>query len=399
MTDPRIDLRARIESLLAEGPAAALERERSAFDKSAAPFERSLVLFGAGNIGRKTAAGLRKLGIEPVLFADNNPALWGKQVEGVTVVSPEEASRRHARDAAFVVTIWRGEGQDHMKDRLGLLKRLGCQRVVTFGPLFWKYPDLFLPHYAAAPAHQVHQHAGAVLSAAGLWQDEASRREYESQIRWRLFFDFDHLADPVTHPIYFPSDICPLTSDEIFVDCGAFDGDTLRSFLDRAPSGFRKIIAFEPDPGSFGKLSRFVSTLPRKNSIELHQAATGSINGPLRFTGGGLPSASVGSGSLEVKGVKLDDALAGAPVTYIKMDIEGAELDAIAGARRTIQEHGPVLAVCSYHRQDHLWNIPNLIHSYNPDYCFFLRPHLLEVWDLVCYAIPRRRLKPAAKRP
>src|SRR5439155_21742216 len=113
------------------------------------PFGRSLVLFGAGGISRKTLAGLRKLGIEPLLFADNNQALWDKQVDGISVVSPKEACRRHGRTAAFVVTIWRGEGQDRMKDRLGLLRDLGCERVVTFGPLFWKYPEVFLPHYAA----------------------------------------------------------------------------------------------------------------------------------------------------------------------------------------------------------------------------------------------------------
>jgi FkbM family methyltransferase len=384
-----------IRLLLGEGIAAALEREKSTFDRMTAPFGRSLVLFGAGGIGRKTLAGLRKIGIEPLLFADNDPTLWGKQVDGLSVVSPQEASSRHGRSAAFVVTIWRGEGQNKMGERLGLLHELGCERVVTFGPLFWKYPKLFLPHYAAAPAHEVHEQAVAVLEAASLWEDDASRSEYESQVRWRLYFDFDKLADPVSHPIYFPSDICPLIPDEVFVDCGAYDGDTVMSFLDQVQSGFRKIVAFEPDPETFGKLGRLITSLPSGRSIELHQAAAGAVNGAVRFSGGGKSSASVGSGTLEVNSVKLDDTLKGTAPTYIKMDIEGAELDAISGARRIIEEHSPVLAICSYHRQDHLWNIPRLINKFNPDYHFFLRPHLLEVWDLVCYAIPTHRLKRA----
>ena len=74
------------------------------------------------------------------------------------------------------------------------------------------------------------------------------------------------------------------------------------------------------------------------------------------------------------------------------MDIEGAEPDAIRGASRAIEAEAPILTVCSYHQQDHLWTIPLLIHSIRPDYRFFLRPHLLEVWDLVCYAVPETRL-------
>jgi FkbM family methyltransferase len=279
-----------------------------------------------------------------------------------------------------------------MRDRVRFLRDLGCEHVLTFGPLYWKYPEVFLPHYAAAPAHQVHEQADAVLQAVALWDDEASQREYLSQIRWRLFFDFDGLAGPVQHTIYFPSDLCSLVADEVFVDCGAYDGDTLLSFLAQPKPGFKKVFAFEPDPDSFAKLSQKVAQLPAKGSVVIHKAATGAENGTVLFTGDGTPAASMGTGNIQVDCVKLDDVLKDEAPTYVKMDIEGAELDAIEGARQIIARHSPVLTVCSYHKQDHVWKIPRLIHSINPEYRFFLRPHLLEVWDLVCYAIPTRRL-------
>ena len=395
MTATGSTIHAALSDLLREGVAGAIERERTAFDEAVGPLGKSLVLFGAGGLGRRTLAGLRTLGIEPLVFADNNPALWDKRVNGVEVVPPRVACARYGKTAAFVVTIWCGEGTDRMRDRLRFLRDLGCERVVTFGPLFWKYPEIFLPHYAAAPAHQVHEQSAEVLEAAQLWEDDASCREYLSQIRWRLLFDFDGLADPVQHPIYFPRDLCPLIPDEVFVDCGAYDGDSVASFLAQPQPGFRKIIAFEPDQTSFRKLKEKVSALSGSKSIELHQAATGAQSGPVFFTGDGSTSASVGSGTIQVDCVKLDDILQNESPTYIKMDIEGAELDALTGARRTIAEHAPVLAICSYHKQDHVWNIPRLIHLFNPTYRFFLRPHLIEVWDLVCYAIPQQRLKRA----
>src|SRR5215472_369266 len=208
MKTTETSIRDQIQDLLREGIAGAKARENSAFDDAAGVFGKSLVLFGAGGIGRKTLAGLRKLGIEPLAFADNNPKLWEKPLQGVPVLSPQEAAARYGKIAAFIVTIWCGEGWDRMRDRVRFLRDLGCDHVTTFGTLYWKYPEIFLPHYAAAPAHEVHQQADAVLRAADLWSDDASRREYLSQIRWRLFFDFDGLADPVKHTIYYPPDLC-----------------------------------------------------------------------------------------------------------------------------------------------------------------------------------------------
>ena len=104
----------------------------------------------------------------------------------------------------------------------------------------------------------------------------------------------------------------------------------------------------------------------------------------------GMGAAShIGGGDLEVECVALDSMLHDFPVSFIKMDIEGSELATLAGARDLIGRNAPILAICVYHKQDDLWNIPLFIHSLNPGYCFHLRPHLLEGWDLVCYAVRR----------
>src|SRR5438270_6047006 len=132
-----------LELLLSESPAAALRRERDAFDQLAAPFEKRLVLFGAGGFGRRTLAGLRSLGIEPLAFADNNRAVWGRSIGGLRVISPVDAALGFGDSAAFVVTIWNGQAKDRMADRVRQLQDLGCQRVIPAGFLFWKYPDVF----------------------------------------------------------------------------------------------------------------------------------------------------------------------------------------------------------------------------------------------------------------
>jgi FkbM family methyltransferase len=387
------ELEGQLDQLLSESVGGALERERTMFDRLTAPYTDSLVLFGAGNLGRKTLAGLRRLGIEPLAFTDSNRALWGQSVGGLEVLPPEVAALKYATQAAFVITIWTHTYGDRTPDRVRQLRQLGCRTVVTFGPLFWKYPEVFLPHYSVDVPHKVHEQADDVRRALGLWADDASRREYLTQVRWRLLFDFEALSDPVSHPMYFPHDLCSLTDDEEFVDGGAFDGDTIRSFVVESNSSFKKLVAFEPDPTNYAKLRETVSGMPEKirKCILLNQAALGEHNRRVRFLATGSVDAAVGNGDLEVDCVALD-GLADFRPTYIKLDIEGSEVSALAGARRSIERYSPVLAVCSYHAQDHLWRVPLLINSFNAGYRFFLRPHLPEVWDLVCYAVPDGRL-------
>ena len=381
--------------LLVEGRAGAVKREESAFDAAAEGRTDSLVLFGAGNLGRKTLAGLRTIGIEPLAFTDSNPRLWDNPVEGLVVLPPAEAARLYGTTSTFVITIWTGEGYDRMGSRVRQLHSLGCRRVIPFTLLFWKFAELFLPHYAVDLPHKVHDQGEDTLRACELWSDDASRFEYLAQLRWRLLSDFDTLPDPVRETTYFPRDLFTLNEREVFIDCGAYDGDTIRSFLERpnGPSG--RIFAFEADPNNFARLESTVAMLPQQVSIEVNNQAVGSSNGSVLFCASGNEASYVSpiSGDIRVDCVALDQALEGVDPTYIKMDIEGAELDALAGSAQLVKRCSPVLAICCYHRQDHLWKIPLLIQSLNPDYRFYLRPHLLEGWDLVCYAVPADRIK------
>jgi len=385
------DLTAKLEELFAEGECGARVREKAAFDLMAGSLRELIVLFGAGHVGRTILSGLRKVGIEPAAFVDNSTHLWNTSVEGVKVLSPEDAALRYGDKATFVITIWRGEATDRMAQREAQLVSLGCRSVVTFQSLFWKYAEVFLPHYAVDLPHRVHQQADEVRRASHLWSDDASRSEFLAQLRWRLLGDFA-MPDPVKHTVYFPLELCPLTDDEVFVDCGAYNGDSILSFLEQPKKSFQRIYSFEPDPANFTKLQKETSLLPERNLITLQRAALGARSGTVRFSGDGNEASSIGRGEMVVDCVALDEVLSETKPTYIKMDIEGAELDAINGARGIIQRHSPVLAICAYHLQDHLWKIPLLIQSINPDYSFFLHPHLVEGWDLVCYAIPKSRL-------
>src|SRR5205807_1558435 len=109
-----ISLASGLDDLLAEDVDHAIERERSEFERLTAGAPDGLVLFGAGNMGRTVAGKLRALGTPPMAFADNNPAVWGRSIDGVPVFSPADATARYGRSAAFLITIWGVGSRDRM---------------------------------------------------------------------------------------------------------------------------------------------------------------------------------------------------------------------------------------------------------------------------------------------
>jgi FkbM family methyltransferase len=353
-----------------------------------------LVLFGAGLRGRRVLSGLRKRHREPLAFCDNNEKLHGTVVDGLPVLSATEAASLHP-DATYIVTIW--------SDRIGYpvaavraqLGAFGIKNVTSFTSIYDRWPDEFLPEFFLDRLDTLRGHDEAILEAAELWNDDASRVEFIEQLRARITLDLAPIDHATTTPAYFP-DLFTVSSDEVFVDCGAFDGDSYRAFAEVTHGRFRDYFGIEPDSANFAKLQDCVAAVPRDRSaaVTLLEIGVAEKNMVLRFSAAGSAESRISdSGAVKIECRTLDDVLQGVGPTYIKMDIEGAEAAALAGGRTSIQRSRPILAVSAYHRVDDLWNIPRLIASMVSDYTFHLRPEKRAGWDLLCYAIPRERLK------
>jgi FkbM family methyltransferase len=385
--------REELDQLLSEDVSAAKARAAGAFARLAGDRSKSLVLFGAGNLGRKVLTGLRRLHIEPLAFSDNNQKLWGTQVEGIPVLSPEDAAARFRDRAAFLVTVW-GAGQNvGQADFRRQLEGLGCTTVIPFAFLYWQHPDVFLPYWAIDLPHKILEQAAKVREAFELFAEPASQTEFVQQLRWRLHLDFDAVNRVSPDLQYFPRDIPTLPVGQVFVDCGAYTGDTLENYLQSQGDNFRHYLAFEPDPANFERLRKYVAEQPAslRDRITVRPEVVGGPDQPewVSFDATGTAAAALGKGNCQVPTTTLDKALSGIEPTFIKMDIEGAELDALAGAAATIRRCRARLAICAYHCQDHLWHVPLAIRALSDSYQFFLRPHNRQGYDLVCYAVPR----------
>ncbi|MDO8673372.1 MAG: FkbM family methyltransferase [Dehalococcoidia bacterium] len=377
-----------LEDLLSEPIDAASKRRGELFSELIG--ERPVVLFGAGGLGKKILKGLREKGIEPINFADNDVSKHWEVIDGLTVLPPKEAARRFSNIAAFVVTVW--SPHHRYLDTRQQLWDLGCKSVAPFQVLLWRFSDVMLPYYQFGLPETILAKRSRVMEAYRLMHDEKSRAQYVAHVRWRLWLDFEGLPCPSEEDQYFPADIISLHDDEVFVDAGAFCGDTIRDFINRAKAGFGRIVAYEPDPSNFYKLTEYISSLPIeiRRKISAHNLAVGDSNRKVSFLATGTSAAMMqDDGSVEVDCIRMDEVLNGVQPSYIKFDIEGAESEALVGVQALIESTMPKLAVSVYHKPDDLWELPLFVHSLGRAYCFHLRTHEEDGRDVVAYAVLR----------
>ncbi len=360
------------------------------FDKCAAGYDGIVIAGASGWVSKHTLQGLERAGIRPKAFADNNPGLWGSKVQDILVVDPKQAIADYP-DAVFVAAIF-----THTPLR-GQLTKLGAKRVVSYAQLFHKLPAAFLPYFAISDPVPIADQADRVREAAGVWADDESRELYAGLLNWFVTLESGSVPGPLPANRTHFSDVLRLLDDEVFVDCGAFDGDTISSYVDLTGGRYRRILALEPDPQTFLELNSRIRNVERITTLNV---AVGAELGRLPFVAAGsLASHAVSAGA---EGVSISGSVIHANVirlddvkprpTYIKMDIEGFEREALEGGRRLLASNETAFAVTLYHRMADLWNLPLYIHEAAPDLKLFLR-HYAEDWsETVCYAIPQDRL-------
>jgi FkbM family methyltransferase len=189
---------------------------------------------------------------------------------------------------------------------------------------------------------------------------------------------------------YFVKEIVPLSSDEVFIDGGGYIGDTTLQFIENTHGKFKKIHVFEAVAETFGEMQQNLSASNVDSSkVIAHNVGLFSSPKEVFFNQGGSGARISNRGTAPVKLVSLDGYLSEkecSEITYIKLDIEGAELDALEGMKDTILKYKPKLAICIYHLPTDLWRIPLFIHRLNPAYKLYIRQHH-SVHETVCYAV------------
>jgi FkbM family methyltransferase len=345
-----------------------------------------VIVYPAARMAREAASKLRDMGIEVLGFGDSNPAAWGSSVDGLPVSSPHDIG---SLASDFVVLIASTVYDSEIAEALA---GHGCSRTIPVGVLNLALPDVFISreYYGSLGAVADRANHEAIRSIYESLRDEESKRVFASKLQFYVTHDKSLIDGMLSDHIYFGEDIWTSAPDDVIVDGGAYTGDTLQDFL-RSKRSYGHYYAFEPDQVNFSRLQSMAGVDGTR--VIAVQAGLAGRSGRLRFAATGSVSSKLLSdsevGDDEIDVVSLDEYFADKPTpTFVKMDIEGAEADALQGGARLIADHAPKLAVSVYHHASDLWELPALMRTLNPGYELSLRHYTREIVDTVCYASP-----------
>jgi len=339
-----------------------------------------LIVYGLGATGQRVVDHLLSQGRPVVAIADANKA--GQTYRGLPILSIDDLSRRPLQQTDCILGL-----HNHYVDLAavdGTLRRLGFRSVVGL-PALWRHCDVtgFDAGYWLNFAFRAADHAAELAAVRALLADETSRMVLDSIVQFRRSGDVAECPVPSIADEYVPADLPRYRTPVRLVDCGAYDGAAIRKFHD-AGYHLGGLIAFEPDPKNYAAL---VAGLGPVESAILLPMAVWSSNTQLRFSSSGsMASALSQSGDIVIPCGRFDDLARGFAPTVIKMDVEGAEIEALKGMERTIRNHRPDLCLSVYHTPQHLYEIPLLVASWDLGYTFHLRVHEHNTFGTVLYA-------------
>lgn len=221
--------------------------------------------------------------------------------------------------------------------------------------------------------------------AYNLLYDERSKEDFIKVLNFKISGKVSYLFDCEYEKELLYKEILHLEKDESIVDLGAYDGDTIREFLEATQGSYKKITAFEPDAKNFKKLTAKTEGM---ENLERHNLGAWDKKETLFFQKKKGRNSHQADEGIPVEFDSVDNIVKD-EVTFIKMDIEGAELNALEGARNTIEKYKPKLYVCAYHRNEDMFSLPMKINELYDGYRIYFRHHpYIPAWESNFYAIP-----------
>lgn len=343
----------------------------------------TVLVYGTGTFGRSLAESLTRCGVEVAGFIDRRPPAG-------ELTAPFIGLDREAVPGADVVL-----GVCNPAASPRLLRRMLLDRGVNsvLSPveaaiaIHRRRGEVVENYWLTGDTTRIDFASNEIALARSRLADGESQRIFDSILEYRRTGRFDALdgCEP-TPDQYFPVGLGFETSRMRYLDVGAYDGDTVRDLSERR-CDVEAVLAIEPDPASWELLEAELAALAIGEARGLN-VAVGRLPGSLAFDARGASSSRFDSAGSRIVDVGTLDAVAfGFRPTHLKMDIEGAEQDALAGAGALLAAWRPRIAVSAYHRPEDLWSILLQIDEMELGYRFWLRVHGEQTFDTVLYCL------------
>jgi FkbM family methyltransferase len=322
-----------------------------------------VVIFGAGTQGRVTARYLKKLGANILCFTDNDPDKQGTLLDDIPVVLPHDSA---VTSAPIVLVAAR-----HAV--LSVRRQLDDMGIASLS---------FDAFFAARNMDRIAHVRNNFL------RDDRSLLSYDAILKTILTGDNSYCASVMEGNQYFALPEFVNIGNDHFVDAGAYVGDTVEKFIWTNSGVFMQIYAFEPGETQLAAMKHRVDRLCREWAIpksaiicenaglaDQNKALTISMSNVLANTSLNYDSLGNDTQAGNIFCYSLDNYLAGRPATFIKADIEGMELAMLHGAKETIRQYKPKMALSIYHNAAQLFEIAEYVNFLVPEYCMAVRHH------------------------
>lgn len=346
--------------------------------------DKELVIWGTNNFGQTVSQELKKYNPSNSIsfFGDNDSEKWNQYINDTKVLGIDFFEMEPNKYYVIICSFWENEIANQ-------LDSVGIEYTRDSWPIIYK--EMLQQHYERYNENEKYN-----LDIENVWNvfkkaqelyandeiqkklekvktffvDDCSKIMFQKRIDFVTKGDLSLISDYFTttleyfQPCYYSKG--SITCEEIFVDCGAYTGDTIESFLDAVNGKYNQIYAYEPDDRCYDIANKYITD--RQLDVRLVKKGVGE------FTSEG-----------DFPVISLDEDIHG-EVTWIKMDIEGFELSALKGARRLIQTYKPKLTICLYHNVEDIYEIPLYLKELVPEYQFKVSQHFRGHYDFVLYA-------------
>lgn len=350
--------------------------------------DKPVILYGAGNLGKMAKNFFDYLNIPFLYVVDRNAGRYknDKCWQNINIIHPDDVKETDKKNCLLIVcviTIPLIALQDELKNN-------GWKNIAFFYDISESYKD----HYPLSN--------GWFLGKSGKKEkdfikkvffsltDDISRSYYTQFLAWRKLrveLLFNNLEINNDNRFFIPEITGILQENEIFVDCGAYIGFVTEKFLSIVNNKYKAIYSIEPDFNNFKMLETRLKDILNATTIK---CALSDKNSRKKFYQGfNFASKLSKNGNDLIKTAAFDSLKI--PATFIKMHLEGGELDALKGAVNTIKKYRPIIAITIYHNSDGAWKIPLFLINNAKNYRYYIRLHSWGGTGAVFYAIPEEK--------
>lgn len=333
--------------------------------------QKPIILYGMGNGADMVIEKLESLNVQFSDIFASDKFMRGQFFHGKQVLKYSDVCQKYDD---FIILMTFGVHDD---ETLAYVKQLSSKHEFYSLTMPIVDNEVFTLEF-------VQQYEQEFEKAYNLLADEKSKQSFINVLNFKITGNVQYLFECHSEKQEIYDNIFNLSENEHFVDLGAYDGDTINEFIKASNNKYDKITAFEPDAKNFKKLC--MKTGDIKN-IQKYNLGAWNKQEILYFAKKAGRNSRIDETGIAVNFDSVDNIIKD-KVTFLKMDIEGAEKNALLGAKNTILRDKPKLYVCGYHRNEDFFTLPELIHSFDENYQIYFRQHIyIPAWESNFYRV------------